>query len=258
MTLKIGILATGITPDPLIGEFGSFADMFQRLFKQAGHQFDYVNFDVRDGEFPESATDCDGWIVTGSKSNVYENLPWMQKLKVLIRDIYLADRPMLGICFGHQIIADAFDAHVHKYSGGWGVGLHEYSLTRKVEGLDLESAKFTLSVMHQDQVLEKPDAAEVIAESAFCPHAVLQYDNRILTFQAHPEFDVTFETRLVKHLRGQSVPEADADKALEGLSTPEATTDSIAIANWMAGFLMRDQKKASNTAKAEEETAATC
>ncbi|QSP93929.1 type 1 glutamine amidotransferase [Marinobacter salinisoli] len=257
MTLKIGILATGITPDPLIGEFGSFADMFQRLFKQAGQTFDYVNYDVRDGEFPESATACDGWIVTGSKSNVYENLPWMQRLKVLIRDIYQADRPMLGICFGHQIIADAFDAHVHKYSGGWGVGLHEYTLTREIEGLDLSASTFTLSVMHQDQVLEKPAAAEVLAESAFCPYAVLQYDNRILTFQAHPEFDVTFETRLVKHLRGQSVPEADADQALEGLSKPDAATDSMAIARWMAGFLRRDKAETSTT-KPRQEVASAC
>ncbi|MDO3722122.1 glutamine amidotransferase [Marinobacter sp. chi1] len=243
MTLKIGILATGITPDPLISEFGSFGDMFERLFDQAGHTFDYVHFDVRDGEFPESSTVCDGWIISGSKSNVYENLPWMQKLKVLIREIYQADRPMLGICFGHQIIADAFGAHVHRYPGGWGVGLHEYSLTKDVQGLGLAASKFTLSVMHQDQVLEKPEAAEIVAESSFCPFAVLQYDNRILTFQAHPEFDITFETRLVQHLRGQSVPESDADKALEGLTVSGASTDSLAIAHWMAGFLLRNQTK---------------
>jgi GMP synthase-like glutamine amidotransferase len=93
--------------------------------------------------------------------------------------------------------------------------------------------------MHQDQVVVKPDQANVLAFSAFCPYAALQYDNRILTFQAHPEFDITFETRLVRHLRGQSLPESNADRALEELGAPAATTDSLAMADWMIHFLLR-------------------
>ncbi len=239
MSLKIGILAAGITPDNLLSEFGSYADMFKRLFKQAGYNFDYVTFDVRDDHFPISANDCDAWLITGSKANVYQDLPWMQRLKSLILEIYNTDRPMLGICFGHQIIAEAFGGSVDKSPQGWGVGLHSYELATEAKGLEPGTSEFTLSAMHQDQVLVKPEKANVLAYSAFCPFAALQYDNRILTFQAHPEFDVLFETQLVRHLRGQSVPKDNADQALKGLTAATAATDSLAVAGWMAGFLLR-------------------
>lgn len=248
MTFKIGILATGITPDELLTEFGSYADMFKRLFNQAGYAFDYATYDVRDGDFPASAMECDGWIVTGSRANVYQDLPWMRQLKSLILDIHEADRPTLGICFGHQIIAEAFGGSVDKYPNGWGVGLHHYDLVRDVDGLELGAEGFTLSAMHQDQVLVKPEAAEVVASSSFCLYAALQYDNRILTLQAHPEFDITFETRLVRHLRGKSIPEDNADQALESLKASAAATDSLATADWMAGFLLRSVSNQENAA----------
>ncbi|WP_018404685.1 type 1 glutamine amidotransferase family protein [Marinobacter gelidimuriae] len=129
-----------------------------------------------------------------------------------------------------------------KYSEGWGAGLHHYELLPGVSAVKPNSNEFTLSAMHQDQVVVKPDQANVLAFSAFCPFAALQYDNRILTFQAHPEFDVTFETRLVRHLRGQSLPESNADQALDELGAPAATTDSRAIAGWMARFVLRNQE----------------
>ncbi|AZT83849.1 glutamine amidotransferase [Marinobacter sp. NP-4(2019)] len=239
MSLKIGILATGITPDDLIDTYGSYADMFIDLFGQAGYDFDYETFDVRDDVFPDSAESCDAWIITGSKSNVYEKTPWMVRLKNLILEIYSVERPMVGICFGHQIIAEAFGADVNKYPEGWGVGLHTYQLEKAVPELAGLQGQFTLSAMHQDQVVTKPKQAEVIAYSSFCPFAALQYDNRILTLQAHPEFNVDFESRLVRSRRDNPIPLAAADQALEGLNDKSAHTDSLQVARWMASFLQQ-------------------
>lgn len=243
MKLKIGILATGITPDDLIASHGSYADMFVKLFSQAGYDFAYETFDVRDDVFPDSAESCDAWIITGSRSNVYENTPWMVRLKNLILEIYRTGRPIVGICFGHQIVAEAFGADVNKYPGGWGVGLHTYQLEKTVPDLDGLKGQFTLNAMHQDQVLTKPKHAEVIAYSSFCPFAALRYDNRILTLQAHPEFNIEYETRLVLSRRDDPIPPATADEALVGLNDESAHTDSLQVAQWMASFLQQGMNR---------------
>lgn len=239
MSLKIGILATGITPDELIETHGSYADMFVALFGRAGYDFDYDVYDVRDDVFPESARACDAWIITGSKSNVYEKTPWMARLKDLILEIYNLGRPIVGICFGHQIVAEAFGADVDKYLEGWGVGLHTYQLEKDIPELSSLGGKFTLNAVHQDQVLTKPKQAEVLAYSAFCPFAALQYDNRILTLQAHPEFNMAFETELLQARREDPIPAQTTDVALAGLGEASAHTDSLQIAHWMARFLLQ-------------------
>ncbi|MBV1787193.1 glutamine amidotransferase [Marinobacterium sp. D7] len=235
--MRIGILATGITPDSLLGQYGSYADMFVDLLGPQAH--DYSVFNVRDGEFPQSIDQCDGWIITGSKCGVYDDLPWMRTLKQLIIDIYEADIPMVGICFGHQIIASAFGAKVAKYEGGWGVGLHSYAIEGDHPFLDAGERRFTLNAMHQDQVLELPHNAQLFATSEFCRYAGLVYGNRILTLQAHPEFNKDYERDLVLARKGAVVPDEVADRGLATL-TADAKIDSATVAKWMARFLARN------------------
>lgn len=238
--MKIGILATGTAPDELKGEYGSYADMFVNLFNQANYSFRYEVFDVRDGVFPDNAMACEGWIITGSKFNVDEDRDWMIRLKQLILEIAETQRPLVGICFGHQIIAEAFGGKVEAYEGGWGVGLHSYALTNIPAYVPAELAGFTISAMHRYQVTEKPEKAAVFAESDFCKYAALTYNgHNILTFQAHPEFNLQYEDALVDLRKGAVIPDATADEGLESLRQPGAATDSLEVANWMAAFLTR-------------------
>lgn len=241
--MRIGILATGITPDDLIDQYGTYADMFIDLLNDANASFEFEVFNILHDDFPDSVNQCDGWLITGSKHNVYQNLPWMQKLKEFILDISHLGKPIVGICFGHQIIAEAFGGIVEKYHGGWGVGLQTYQLVDADDVINDNVSSFTINAVHQDQVTTKPKNARTFASSAFCEHAGLVYrDDRIITFQSHPEFDVTYEKALVEYLRGQSITDEMSDAALTELNQPGAATDSPKVARWMADFLQSNNR----------------
>lgn len=235
--MKLGILAAGITPEELLGEFGSFADMFVQLFNQTESRFEYEVFDVRDGFFPDNAEQCDGWVITGSICGVNQNLPWMLTLKQLILDVYEAKIPMAGICFGHQIIADAFGGKVDKYEGGWGIGLHSYRFIGEHNFFLNGPADFTINAMHQDQVTIKPANAEVFATSDFCKYAGLIYNNRIITFQAHPEFSVAFEESFIELRKGDGFPSDVAEQGLVTLRQKDAAIEARRIAQMIVTFL---------------------
>lgn len=226
--MKIGILQTGRAPEDLHEQHGDYDAMFRRLL--AGRGFEFVTYPVLDGVFPDSVNDAEGWLITGSRFGVYEPHPWIAPLEDFLRRAYAAGVPLVGICFGHQILAQALGGKVEKFAGGWSVGVERYA----VEGL-LDDAR--LVAWHQDQVVEKPADAEVIATSPFCRFAALAYGDKALSFQPHPEFTPAFGADLLK-ARGKALPEELAAKAAESL---EGETSTPAIADMIDAFLRRGQ-----------------
>ena len=234
--MKIGVLAAGITPEELIDQHGSYADMIVNLLNTTDEKFEFEVFDVRLDHFPADLSQFDGWAISGSRNNVSENLPWMPKLKELIVQAYGAKQPIVGICFGHQIIADAFGGKVDRYEGGWGLGLHSYDIKPGFESV-VDKTQFAINAVHQDQVIVKPENSEVLASSDFCQNAGLIYDDLIMTFQAHPEFKMDFEKDLINVRAGDAFPVEESKDALASLEGKE--TDSLSVANWFAKFLMK-------------------
>jgi GMP synthase (glutamine-hydrolysing) len=223
--MKIGILQTGHAPEALLPESGDYDAMFARLL--AGHGFDFETFAVVEGVFPDSAEACDGWLITGSRHGAYEDHAWIPPLEALIREIAASGRPLIGVCFGHQIIAQALGGRVEKFAGGWAIGPQDY---------EIDGQTLTLNAYHQDQVTKLPPGAQVIGRNAFCANAALLIGDNILTIQPHPEFSAEFIARLIEARGRGIVPDALLDAAEARLAQPN---DNAGFAARMAGFFTR-------------------
>lgn len=225
--MKIGILQTGHAPDDLIDSSGDYDQMFCDLL--AGHGFEFQTWAVVDGAFPDGPDAADGWIITGSKHGAYEDHDWIPPLEELIRKIDAAKRPMAGICFGHQIIAQALGGKVAKFDGGWAVGHVTY---------EQDGQPVTLNAWHQDQVVTRPKSARVLAGNDFCENGILAYGDHIWTVQPHPEFSNSFVQCLIEKRGRGVVPDPILERAAAGLSTP---VDNLKIATFLAEFLKKER-----------------
>lgn len=233
--MKIGILETGRPPEGL-EQHGTYGRMFERLL---GPELDYVVYPVIDGVFPERVDEADGWLITGSRFGVYDDAPWIRELEGFVRQVVAARVPLVGICFGHQILASALGARVEKAAVGWGLGPHDYAIVERAAWLDGLAERFTLNAFHQDQVLSLPPGARLIARSDFCPYAALAYGDHAMSIQAHPEFDNAYERALIGLRRGAVIPEERADPALAATAETGVAADAPNAARWIRDFFAR-------------------
>lgn len=224
--MKIGILQTGTAPEALARDHGTYGEMFIRLLGEDG--FSYDIWDVENMHFPPGPEAADGWLITGSKHGAYEDHPFIPPLEELIRAIRDAGRPLIGVCFGHQIIAQALGGRVEKFAGGWSIGPTAY---------DFGGEEITVNAWHQDQVTELPPGARVVAATHFCAHAALSYGDTIFTVQPHPEHTAQFFRDLAEARGRGVVPDDVLDAAL---ARPPVSDGPDRIAARIAGFLTRE------------------
>jgi GMP synthase-like glutamine amidotransferase len=224
--MKIAILETGRPPGKLTAQFGDYPAMFARML---GPGFDIATFDVAGGELPSDPADYPAFLITGSPAGVYEMLPWIDPLSSFIRSA--GDSRMVGVCFGHQIMAEALGGRVVQSDKGWGAGLHRYEVVRREPWMDGEE-EVAVPASHQDQVVVQPPNTEVVAQSSFTPYAALAWTDRpAISFQFHPEFTPEFARALIEK-RYDIVPEPDA-----AMASLDAPNDNVRVAGWIRRFL---------------------
>lgn len=237
--MRLGILQTGKVNEALTALHGEYPGMFDRLFRAADPSVETASYAVVDGELPGSPTECDAWLITGSRHGVYDELPWIGPLKEFLRHARAAHVPIIGVCFGHQIMAEAFGGRAQKSPNGWGVGVHDYTIHEGAPAW-MKGAPERISVhaLHQDQVTAIPRDATCLASSPFCEYAMLAYGDPespdAISIQPHPEFDAGFMRELIERIRGDRLPHDDAEKALLRLGAPVAGAEFV---SWSLAWL---------------------
>lgn len=232
--IVLGILETGLVDDNLKGQYDSYPQMFRQLFDAQDNSLQYKFYNVIDGEYPNDMDECDAYLITGSKSDSYSDDPWIERLRDYIRELNGKRKKMVGICFGHQIIAHALGGKAEKSDKGWGVGVYESAIVSEqsppwLNGLD----NFKLNLIHQDQVTSLPNSATVLAGNDFCRYSAYYIEDQVLCFQGHPEFSKDY-TKALLASREQLIGEPTYSKAIESFSIP---TDHHLIAKCIIDFI---------------------
>lgn len=231
--MKLGILKTDAVRPEWVPDFGEYPDMFIALLGREDPSLEFVTYDVEEGVYPADIDEVDAYLITGSKSSVYEDKPWIAQLMDFVRELDRRQKKLVGICFGHQIVAQALGGRTEKSPKGWGVGRHTHCFTETPPWHDGQAAAFDILVSHQDQVVENARGAHVLASSDFCEYAVVQVGEHILTFQGHPEF-VSGYSREIMEFRREAIGE---DAYQVGVASLEKEHQGSRVARWILNFL---------------------
>ncbi|MDP7548999.1 MAG: gamma-glutamyl-gamma-aminobutyrate hydrolase family protein [Alphaproteobacteria bacterium] len=229
--LTIGILEGGAVAPEFSAHLTSFTDSFRNFLAPGGAGPLLRPYRCYAGEFPQRGDACDGWLITGSAASVYDGDDWIAQLEAFTRTA-AEKRPVVGICFGHQLVAQAFGGTVAK-APGWGIGVHLHNMTHRTEWMHPPLASLSLLASHQDQVVTPPPGAQVLGGSDFCPIGVMTVGPNVLCIQNHPEMTREFAAELYDSRRDRMGSDT-VDTALASLNQP---TDEAATAAWILDFL---------------------
>jgi len=231
--MKIGLLECDHVRDELLHISGDYRQMFPALFASAAPHWEFVFFDVCNGQFPDSVDACDAYIATGSKFSVYDDESWIIKLKAFIQALYKSEKTYVGVCFGHQMLGEALGGEVKKSDIGWCVGVHPFEMLGYQNWMQPDLPGLNLLMMCQDQVLMLPPESILLAQTPDCPHAMFQVGKSMLGIQAHPEFSKQYDQALME-LRIGKIGERKVEMGIMSLELP---TSEKYVAKWIVNFI---------------------
>jgi GMP synthase (glutamine-hydrolysing) len=228
----VGLLLCDHLDDDVAEQVGDYTELFPAIFEPAG--VDLVVYEVTRGELPDRLDAHDGWIVSGSRRSTYEDEDWIRRLEDLVRRIVGEQQPLVGICFGHQMVAQALGGTVARADVGWGVGRKAFDVVAAPEWM-APVERFDILMSHRDQVTRLPEGAEVVATADYCPVGAYRIGDHVFCVQGHPEF-VPELSRILMGKRREVIGDEVVDAALETLHEPP---DSEHVVAWMAEFFRR-------------------
>lgn len=236
--MTINILLCDTFPGLLPPYIPSYVSMFTKLFDATGNPLEYRIYRVMDGHLPDDiATDNHLYLITGCNLSAYDDVEWIKRLLQWIMRAHESKAKLVGICFGHQAIAQALGGKVERAAKGWGVGVRESAVEDSSAWKFFPDKKMRLLYNHHDQVTLLPAEAELVARSPFCPIDSFRIGNHILTFQGHPEYIPEYEVHLIKHFAADE-PQQVKNNALESIRLMEH--QGAAVAAWILEWSRND------------------
>ncbi len=231
--MKAAILQCDHVLDLFLPTFSDYDAMVRKMFHTVDNEIEFDVFNCQQFEYPDKPEIYDFFVTTGSRAGVYEDEAWIHRLIDFIRLLDQQRRKLLGICFGHQAIAEACGGKVENSTLGWGIGISENRLIHSAAWMQPELQSLRMLVSHQDQVVDIPSSAIRIAESDFCPFFMVQWSDHFLSVQGHPEWRRAYSRALIEFRRG-SLP---AETVADGLTSLEHHPHNIEFTHWALNFI---------------------
>ena len=232
-TMKVAIIQCDSVLLELVPHFGTYPDMIKGMFESVDANLEYRTFESQQGEYPHDLDAYDFYITTGSKAAAYQDIPWIKQLINFVQRLDKQQKKLIGICFGHQIIAMARQGQVEKSLKGWGVGVAKNRVIAHPGWMQQPAEELNIIVNHQDQITRLPIDTQVIASSDFCPYFVVQWGKHMLSIQGHPEWLPAYAGVLLTHRRGI----LGADRVASGLASLITAPDNALFARWILDFV---------------------
>ncbi len=235
-TLRVCILDNDNLDPAVVDTYVSYGAMTETMFASAGVPWRFERFNTTLGHYPESFDAYDAVLLTGSKADSFSDEPWVRTLRERVGELLAQRKTLLGICFGHQLIAYCLGAPVGRAPQGWGMGRMDYEWVGPAPlkaSADEGAATLSLLASHQDQVMSLPEGATLLARSEFCPVAAYTVGDHVFCVQPHPEFVEAYSAWLLDK-RPEAVASERRAAVRADLALPH---DGLHLARFMQSFV---------------------
>ena len=229
--MRIGLLVCDHVREDLLPIEGDYGDMFRGLVQREGVEVE--TFDVVAGEFPDDLESMDGWIISGSRWSVFDDEPWIHDLTDLTRRLVERHHKVVGVCFGHQMLAHALGGEVRRSDRGWGVGVRQVAIDEARDWMASHNGSYKVLHSHQDQVETLPPDGRILASTEHCPISMMAIGDNAWGIQGHPEYSREYSRAALELRRDRVIAGPLVDEAL---ATFDEAPDRDLIADWIVRF----------------------